>query len=105
MPLSYAASLASSFMLSIFAFDTTPVAVTVGPTCPARGTRLLRTSQVLPSFPVSRNSCALSPFDRQPVTSLTSLFDFASAEVLKATKIRHNRILFIFVFIFPPYYH
>src|ERR1700686_3441187 len=66
-PVSWATSLASSFMLCAIAFWTTPVAVTVCPTCSANDTLLLRTSHVLPSFALRLNSLALSPCDKHPV--------------------------------------
>src|ERR1700730_3732781 len=85
MPLSFAASFASSFMLCIVAFET------------ARGTLLLRTSQVLPSFPVSRNSFALSPFDKQPVTSRTSALSFPNPNVQNARITHKSHLIFIFL--------
>ena len=43
-------------------FVTSPVNVTVCPTCPASETFLLHTSQVFPSLPTSLNVSGLSPF-------------------------------------------
>src|SRR5258708_33753602 len=85
------ASFVSSFMLCIAALETTPVAVTVCPTCSARVTLSLLTSQVLPSLALRTNSLGLSPCDRQPVTSLTSFFESpASADIL-AARMKHSK--------------
>src|SRR4029077_5321171 len=107
-PLSTAALLASSFILCIFAFDTTPCTDTVCPTCSDSFTELLCNSHVLPSLPVSRNSSALSPCDKQPVTVLISAFGFGLlsvswAEAPNAVK-AHTRAHSpkSLIFIFPP---
>src|SRR5579864_2948584 len=85
MPLSFAASFASSFMLCILLWETTPLASIVWPTCLARFMELLPcTSHVLPSVPVNRNSLALSPLLRHPVMVLTSPFDWASVSCAMA---------------------
>src|SRR5216683_8369284 len=78
MPASWAMSFVSSFMLCAVGFETTPVAVTVWPTCFANDTLLLRTSQVLPSSAVRLKSLALSPCDRHPVIVRVSDLPFAS---------------------------
>src|SRR5712691_709961 len=78
MPASWAISFVSSFKLCAVGFETTPVAVTVCPTCSANDTLLLFTSQVLPSSAVSLNSLALSPCARHPVIVRVSDLPFAS---------------------------
>src|ERR1700693_6369076 len=45
---------------------------------------------MLSSSPLSTNSLALFPFDKQPVTSLMSLFDLATADVLKTASATHS---------------
>ena len=80
MPASWAMSLVSSFMLCAFACETTPVTVTLCPTCSASDTLLLRTSHVLPSSAVRLNSFALSPCAKHPVMLFVSDFPFASDE-------------------------
>src|ERR1039457_3544061 len=110
MPLSFAASFASSFMLCILALETTPLASMVWPTCFARSTALLaRTSQVLPSLEVKRNSLELSPLLRHPMMLLTSPLDLASlsescatahAEVRPAKTTHNSKRLNLFVMSF-----
>src|ERR1700730_10351936 len=112
MPLSCAASFASSFMLCILAFVTTPLASIVWPTWRARLTELLPcTSQVLPSVPVNKYSLALSPLLRHPVMLLTSPLDLASVSCAKAhadvrpAKTTHNsNRLHLFVIQFCSFY-
>src|SRR5216683_4971758 len=106
MPVSWAMSLASSFMLCAVTFETTPVAVTVCPTCSASDTLLLRTSQVLPSFAVNLNSFALSPCVKHPVMVRVSDFPLLSDESSAIThtdavhaRTRHKSRYLIFV---PP---
>src|SRR6476660_5272713 len=67
--------------------------------CLLKATLLLRTSQVLPSFPFIRNSLALSPFERHPVTSRTLLFDLAIAPT---AIIRQSTILMLTLVMSPP---
>ena len=54
-------------MLCIATFETTPLTVTVCPTCSARATWSLFRFQVLPSLPFNTNSFALSPLAKQPL--------------------------------------
>mgnify|MGYP001554950258 CR=1 FL=1 len=56
-----------SFIGAASLFVTSPVSVTVCPTCPASDTFLLHTSHVFPSFVTSLNVSGLSPFCRHPV--------------------------------------
>src|SRR5579862_1733767 len=107
---SAAASLVSSFRLWAVLFLTTPVAETSCPTWSANETALLRTSHVLPSLPVSINSLALSPLDRQPVMVRVSPLPFVVSEescanshvVLRPVTIRTSKSLPSFIFINPP---
>src|SRR5215475_8089170 len=89
MPVSWATSFASSFTLCAVAFETTPVTVTLCPTCSARDTLLLFTSQVLPSSAFRLNSFALSPCERQPVMLRVS--DLPLSEALAQTETAHAR--------------
>src|SRR6266436_564331 len=66
------ASLAFSLAPCISGCQTLPLTVTVCPRCGESLTVALVTSHVLPSSPVTLNSLALSPFDRQPVMLRTS---------------------------------
>src|SRR4029077_6350994 len=65
-------SLAFSLAPCMSGCQTLPDKVTVCPRCGESLTVALVTSHVLPSSPVTLNSLALSPFDRQPVMLRTS---------------------------------
>src|SRR5262249_42278346 len=103
---SWAMSFVSSFMLCAVAWDTSPVTVTLWPTCAASDTVLLFTSHELPSSAFRLNSLELSPCDRHPVTVRVS--DFPLSESLAIahtntvhTRSRHKNTLFIVPPSFP----